>query len=129
MKILDTDHCVAFLRGKLDLSSRVSPSEELAVSTFSVGELAYGVYKSRRAAENLASLDLMLADFSILAFDENAAREFGALKARLESSGARLGDMDLQIAATALRHMAPLVTHDTQHFARVPDLVLEDWLT
>jgi tRNA(fMet)-specific endonuclease VapC len=128
MKILDTDHCVAFLRGKLDLSSRVSPSEELAVSTISVGELVHGVYKSRRVADNLVLLDLMLADLSALPFDEFAAREFGALKARLENSGARLDDLDLQIAATALRFKAPLVTHNMHHFGRVPGLALEDWL-
>jgi tRNA(fMet)-specific endonuclease VapC len=95
MKILETDHCVAFLRGRLDLSSRVSPFDELAISTNSVGELAHGVYKSRRAAENLALLDMMLANLSVLAFDEFAAREFGALKARLESLGERLDDFTL----------------------------------
>ena len=128
MKILDSDHCVALLRGKLDLRGRVSPLEELAVTAVSVGELAHGAHKSARAADNLARLDVLLAALAVLPYDEAAGREFGALKARLEGSGERLSDLDLQIAAIALRFTAPLLTHNRHHFERVPGLVLEDWL-
>ena len=49
MKVLDSDHCVAILRGQLDLSAHVAPDEELAVSAVSVGELVHGAAKSQRA--------------------------------------------------------------------------------
>lgn len=128
MKILDSDHCVALLRGYLDLRGRVSPAEELAVTAVSVGELVHGAHKSSRAAENLARLDVLLAAVTILPLDEGAARRFGLLKAKLERSGMGLSDLDLQIASVSLQQAAPLVTHNQQHFQRVPDLVLEDWL-
>ncbi|HEX9114914.1 MAG TPA: type II toxin-antitoxin system VapC family toxin, partial [Anaerolineae bacterium] len=95
MKILDGDHCVAILRGKLDLRDRVSPLEELAVTAISVGELTHDAHKSVRAAENLAQLDVLLAAFTVLPYDDAAGREFGALKAGLERSGQRLSDLDL----------------------------------
>ncbi|MBI5651378.1 MAG: hypothetical protein HZC40_13195 [Chloroflexi bacterium] len=55
MKILDSDHCVAILRGKLNLE-QISPTEELAITAISVGALTHGAHKSARAAENLARL-------------------------------------------------------------------------
>ncbi|MFO7615657.1 MAG: type II toxin-antitoxin system VapC family toxin [Bacteroidales bacterium] len=131
MKILDSDHCVALLRGLLDLEGFASPDEELAVTAVSVGELAHGAHKSQRAADNLARLDVLLAALIILPYDERAARQFGLLKAALEQRGERLSDLDLQIASIALAEDAPLVTHNQAHFQRLAALAtlrLEDWL-
>jgi predicted nucleic acid-binding protein len=41
----------------------------------------------------------------------------------------RILDLDLQIASIALREGAPLATHNGQHYRRVPELILEDWLS
>jgi tRNA(fMet)-specific endonuclease VapC len=128
MKILDSDHCVAVLRGKLDLRDWVTPTEILAVTTISVGELTHGAHKSDQTAKNLARLDVLLAAMEILPYTTESARRFGELKATLERAGQRLSDLDLQIASIALIHSAPLVTHNQRHFARIPDLLLEDWL-
>jgi tRNA(fMet)-specific endonuclease VapC len=132
MKILDSDHCVAILRGKLDLSGRVAPDEDLAITSISVGELVHGAAKSQRAAENLARLDVLLAAVAILPYDEWPARRFGQLKAQLEQAGEKIDDLDLQIASIALEQSAALVSHNQKHFARLVDqagLSLEDWLT
>jgi tRNA(fMet)-specific endonuclease VapC len=128
VKILDSDHCVALLRGRLDLRGRMRPLEELAVTAISVSELSYGAHKSARVAGNLAQLDVLLAGLTVLPFDDGAGREFGALRGRLEFAGQRLSDLDLQIAAIALQFAAPLLTHNRGHFARIPGLALEDWL-
>lgn len=128
MKLLDSDHCVAILRGRVDLQTRVAPTEPLAVTAISVGELTHGAHKSARPEENLARLEVLLATLVVLPFDETAARQFGLLKANLEQSGHPIADLDLQIGSTALAHKIPLVTHNTQHFSRLPGLVLEDWL-
>ena len=70
MKILDSDHCVAILRARLDLTGHVIPDEELAITTISVGELVHGASKSQSAADNLARLDVLLAAFTIYSYDE-----------------------------------------------------------
>jgi len=93
MKILDSDHFVAILRGRLDLTGRVDPNEELAITAISVGELVHGAAKSQRAAENLARLDVLLAALTILPFDVWSARRFGQLKAELEQAGERISDL------------------------------------
>lgn len=131
MKILDSDHCVAILRGQLDLKDHIQPDEELAITTISVGELAYGAHKSKRAADNLARLDVLFSALTLLPYDDQAARRFGQLKAALEQGGERLSDLDVQIASIAIESQSPLVTHNRSHFARLmdmADLVLKDWL-
>lgn len=128
MKILDSDHWIALLRGTLDLRGRVAADEELAITAISVGELVYGAACSSQPAEKLLQVDTLLATITIVAYDNAAAHRFGVLKRTLERRGERLADADLQIAASALGRGVPLVTHNKRHFARVPELMLEDWL-
>ena len=128
MIIIDSDHCVALLRGHLDLRGRISPDADLAVTAISVGELMHGVHKSSRVEENLAQLAVLLAAVIVLPYDQAAASRFGRLKAELERTGEGLGDLDLQIASIALEHGVPLATHNRRHFERVPGLTVEDWL-
>jgi tRNA(fMet)-specific endonuclease VapC len=128
VKLLDTDHWVAVLRGTLDLGGRVAPQEPLAITAVSVAELTHGAHRSARRERNLASLDVLLASLVVLDFDEAAGRRFGELKALLEGKGTVVGDLDLEIASIALVHDLALATHNAVHFERVPGLTLEDWL-
>lgn len=41
--------------------------------------------------------------------------------------GTPIGPYDFQIAAIALVHGATVVTHNTNEFSRVPNLLIEDW--
>jgi tRNA(fMet)-specific endonuclease VapC len=128
MKILDSDHCIAILRGKLDLSGKAETDEELAVTSISVGELTHGAHRSSRPEENLTRLDVFLAMLTVLSFDENSARRFGLLKSELERTGNLLQDLDLQIASIVIEHNAVLITHNQRHFGRLEGLELQDWL-
>jgi tRNA(fMet)-specific endonuclease VapC len=131
VKILDTDHCVAILRGSLDLESHAQPDDELATTAVSVGELVHGAHKSQKADENLARLDVLLSALTILPYGETEARYFGQLKAELQKGGEIISDPDLQIAAIALEAKSPLITHNLVHFERLAKkttLRLEDWL-
>lgn len=126
--MLDSDHCIAILRKKLDLRERVSPDEELATTAISVAELTHGANRSIHREDNLARLEVLLSALIILPFDEAAARRFGILKAELEKQGEPLDDMDLQIASIALENDLPLVTNNTRHFNRLNGLRLVNWL-
>lgn len=131
MKILDTDHCVAILRGRLDLRSRARPDDNLAITTITLGELVYGAHKSARPNDNLARLDAFLVGLDLLPFEVASAHRYGCLRASLEKHGQTISDLDLQIACIALQTDAPLLTHNRQHFERLTqyaELCLEDWL-
>jgi len=128
MRILDTDHCIAILRQKLDLSDHVAADEELFITSISVAELTHGANRSLHREDNLTRLEVLFAALIVLPFDEIAGRRFGHLKAELEEKGEPLDDLDLQIASIALEHNLPLATNNTKHFKRVKDLRLENWI-
>ncbi len=129
MNLLDTDHCIAILRGQLDLGAHVSPDEELATTAISVAELTHGANRSKHRDENLARVEVLLSSLSILPFDEPAGWRFGTLKAELESKGELLDNLDLQIASIAIESAATLLTNKTKHFKRIIGLNLLNWLT
>ena len=128
MRILDTDHCIAILRQKLDLGDHVAADEELFITSITVAELIHGVNRSLNREDNLTRLEVLLAALTVLPFDEMAGRRFGYLKAELEEKGETLDDLDLQIASIALDQNFPLVSNNTKHFKRVKNLKLENWL-
>lgn len=126
--ILDTDHCIAILRGKLDIGKHIAPTIDLYVTAITVSELVYGAHKSDRASAHLAQVDLLLESVIILPFDEQPARHCGEIKNVLRQMGSPIAEPDLQIANIALHHALPLVSHNQRHFARVPGLTLLDWM-
>jgi tRNA(fMet)-specific endonuclease VapC len=127
--MLDTDHCVAILRGDLDVSGRIEPTTALFVSAITVSELVYGALKSNRPEQNLSQIDLLLEAVTVLTLDESAARRCGHIKNQLRRQGLLIAEPDLQIASIALENALPLVTHNQKHFKRIPDLILQDWIT
>ena len=73
------------------------------------------------------AFERMVQTLPVIDFDLDAAEHGAAIRAHLESRGTPIGLADLFIAATARRHGCTLVTHNTREFARVPDLLIEDW--
>lgn len=126
--ILNADHCIAILRGKLDVSTHIEPTASLYVTAITVSELTYGAHKSDRASAHLVQVNLLLDSVIILPFDEQPARRCGELKDALRRLGSPIAEPDLQIASIALHHTLPLVSHNQRHFARVPGLTLLDWM-
>lgn len=94
-----------------------------------MGELLYGA--ARRESKQLSRQvrDLISGALTILPFDEHAAEVYGSLRAQLESDGEPLAEPDLRIASIALSRNLTVVTGNTRHFARVPDLPVENWLS
>jgi len=73
--------------------------------------------------------DRVVSYLPMLPFDADAARRYGDIRAELERRGTPIGDADLRIASIALARGLIVVTGNTKHFERVPDLVVENWLS
>jgi len=84
--------------------------------------------RSERRRENAERLRVFLSgNIDIVPFDEEDAVAAGDLRAALEGGGTPIGPYDVLIAAQALRTRATLVTANVSEFARVRDLLWQDW--
>jgi tRNA(fMet)-specific endonuclease VapC len=114
----------------LSLVRRIAavPPGEQGTTAITVGELLYGAARLDR--DRLVAKVRAIIEYAqyILPFDHAAAEIYGPLRARLEAEGRGLAEADLRIAAIALHHDLTLVTGNIRHFARVPDLRVENWL-
>lgn len=129
MKVLDTDTCIAILRGnQAVIERRASTTEDVATTWISVAELSYGAAKSRAPDANLALVKSFIATLAVLGLDEASARIFGEAKALLERQGQRLADADLLIGAVAASRRATVVTGNRRHYERIPGVTVEDWI-
>ena len=121
--LLDTNQVVYYLRQETrvidDLQSR--RGEGLAVSIISVAELYEGIFRATNPEEAERALKDFLSEVTVLSIDEEVARIFGQERARLRQVGMPMSDLDLLIAATALRHDLTLLTAD-RDFERVKNL-------
>lgn len=103
-------------------------AEELCVSVMTAAELRFGAVKAGRP--DLTSLvEAYLARVTILDWAESATFHYARIRAKLESLGTPIGNMDLLIACHAVAEQAMLVTNNLRHFAAVPDLRVEQWST
>ncbi len=128
MFVLDSDHCVAILRGRLDVSEHIGAADPLGVTAITAAELIHGARRSARPERNLQAVHELLELLQVLPFGRAAAEQFGQIKAYLEARGSPLPDLDLLIASTVLAAGGVLVTHNSRHFRGIPGLTTADWL-
>ena len=62
---------------------------------------------------------------TVVNLDEEVCRIFGRERSRLRAEGNLIGDLDILIGATALRHGLTLLTNNRRHFERLADLAIE----
>ncbi|MDR2093506.1 MAG: type II toxin-antitoxin system VapC family toxin [Azoarcus sp.] len=104
------------------------PVGDIGISRITGAELAYGVEKSG-SARNRQALEKFLAPLEIMAFDSDAMRQYGQLRARPEKQGTPIEPPDMLIAAHAMALGSILVTDNLREFERIPGLALENWAT
>jgi tRNA(fMet)-specific endonuclease VapC len=124
--ILDSGVIIGGERGTLDLEQWIAsqPSQEFEVAAVTLAELWHGVERatSTQRAKRQMYVENVLAAVRIIPYTEQTARIHARLWAKLESSGRRIGDYDLIIAATALERGSDLATFNKRHFSAVKGL-------
>ena len=126
--MLDTNTCI-YARKRLAGFEPRLPLSDCGVSIIVLGELEWGVARSRRVEENQNGLRDFLTAVQVIDLDVEVARQYGQLRAYLRSIGQPIGPNDLWIAAHALARNVPLITHNLSEFQRVPDLSVDTWMT
>ncbi len=102
--------------------------QESYLSTLVLGELYKGVYCSTQLERNLDTLTRFANQLPIIAFDQQAAIEFGKIQSELRKIGKPTGQLDALIASVARSRQDILVTDNTRHFENISNLVIENWL-
>jgi tRNA(fMet)-specific endonuclease VapC len=135
--LIDASILIAHERGTLDIGAlverRITGREEegLHLSVVTVSELLHGVHRAEdrtRRTRRSAWVESVLDQFPVLPIDMPTARAHAELWAGLSAAGTPVGAHDLWIAATAVSRGLSLATANRREFARVPGLVVEDWL-
>lgn len=133
MYLLDTDILSDLMKrkpsGRLEARIASVPADTLFTSSITLGELIFGAKKKRSSRLMRAVEDRVVCYLPVLPFDADAARRYGETRAETERRGTPIGDADLRIASIALVRGLTVVTGNTKHFQRVPDLGVENWLS
>ena len=106
----------------------VLPPRDQFTTAITVGELLHGAYRVGRESLTARVEQVVCSAQTVLPFDAAAARTFAEQKAELEGRGEPIAEPDLRIASIALSHDLVMVTRNVRHFARVPGLVVENWI-
>jgi len=86
-----------------------SDANSVAVSAITIAELEYGARRSKDYESEIAAVRKILLPFDTYCYDgDDCAYHYGCIRYELEASGARIGPLDLLIAAHALSLEATL---------------------
>jgi len=135
IRILDTDTLSLAQRSHPAVVSRLKALQpkQRGITVISLEEQMRGrlaqIAQAKSNEQLLRAYDLLeqthhgLCKIQRFAFDEKSRQRFDKLK----QLKIRIGTLDLRIAAIALERNAVLVTRNRQDFAKIPDLIIEDW--
>ncbi len=124
--LIDTDIASFIFKGS-DYADPYVPllsGNELALSFMSVAELFQWAILLQWGDRRLAQLEQYLSNYLIIPVDRPLCREWAQIRADRQSAGRVISPQDAWIAATALRHDLPLVTHNTKDFLEILNLRL-----
>jgi tRNA(fMet)-specific endonuclease VapC len=127
--LLDTNICVFFLRGKLNLDEIIKKKgrENCFISEITVVELRYGAENSDNSTKSHKSLDAFLSGLSIIPIFGSIKR-YAKEKVRLKNIGRPMHDeFDLLIGVTAIENKLTLVTDNVKDFERLDGIKIENW--
>jgi len=122
--LVDTDWVIHYLNGHSAIVARIQnlSTEGIALSVISLAELYEGVFYSRGPQQSEQALQAFLRGVDVLGVDDETTRIFGRERGRLRAEGKMIGDFDLLIGATALRHGLTILTNNRRHFELIENL-------
>jgi tRNA(fMet)-specific endonuclease VapC len=121
--VIDTSIFIAYLRSKDRTNTALAklPTETvLYVSSITAFELYSGATDIKKRQD----IDTLLQGIFILPLNTDIAKNAGFIYQDLRRRGNMIEVTDILIAATALENDLPIKTLNTNHFQRIPGLVI-----
>jgi tRNA(fMet)-specific endonuclease VapC len=125
--LIDTDWVIDHLNSLSPATKRLRQLEPqgLAISIITVAELWEGVIFSRNRQRSETMLREFINNVRVINIDGETCQQFGQIRGSLRSEGKLIGDLDLLIAASSLRHDLTLLTNNRRHFEHIEGLRIE----
>jgi tRNA(fMet)-specific endonuclease VapC len=124
--ILDTN-IVSYLLKNDALAQPYLPhlaGNSLYISFITVGELYLWAENNGWGTKRRADLETRLRNYIVIPYDHVIARSYGLVGAERRRAGKPISLNDAWIAACAVRHDVPLVTHNRKDFTDITALQL-----
>ena len=126
--LLDTCICIALLKKSPTVIQRLGEvgTHNCKISDITLAELYFGAYKSgqKKHFEDVEVIKNLFEQYDIT----NCIKEYGDIRWQLERTGKKIDHFDMLIGATALHEKLIVVTGNTNHFERIPNLRIENWM-
>jgi len=126
MVIVDTDVASFLFKGdtRAQLYRQHLQGKTLALSFMTVAELYQWAFMRNWNAHSLARLEERMQTYVIVPYDAELCRQWAKVCVERQRLGRPISAQDAWIAATAIRHNCPLVTHNRDDFADVAGLTV-----
>ena len=124
--LVDSDWVIDHLNGVQRVVSRLAElaEEGVGLSVISLAEVYEGVFYSSDPPREEQAMQDLLQGITVIAVDDEICRIFARERGRLRAAGNIIGDFDLLIGATALRHGLTLLSNNRNHFQRIQGLTI-----
>jgi len=122
--ILDTNIVSYMMRGG-PVAGRYAPhmrGRSLYITFVTIGEMYYGAERNAWGPRRRTALAAYLGRFTVVPYNPQVSRRYGAIRAGRESRGARIETNDAWIAACAVEYNLPLITHNARDFQHIHGL-------
>jgi len=129
--LLDTDTLSAVIKqNPVALSHSRSYLATYRILTFSLitrYEVLRGL-KAKNALVQIGAFEKLCAVSEVLSLTDAVVQRAADIYGDLHQRGQLIGDADILIAATAIENGLTCVTNNENHFKRIPNLLLDNWL-
>lgn len=98
--------------------------QTLAISFMTVAELYQWAALRNWGRRRVQQLEAHMRGYVVIPFDRAVCQVWGDVRAMCQRTGQPISVQDAWIAATALHHQLPLVTHNPDHFQPVQGLTI-----
>ena len=122
--LVDTDWAIDHMHANEMVVRRLRAlaPDGIGMSIISVAELYEGILYSRDTEAGAIALRELLRWVGVVPIDDEVCRIFARERGRLRQAGTPIGDFDLLIGSTALRHNLTMLTNNRRHFDRIQGL-------
>ena len=100
----------------------------LSISNATLAELYFGAYNSQKVDSNIKRIEAFKKNLVVYSDSDLSAEAFGRFKSKLSTQGKIIEDFDILIASIAYSNNCILVTNNPDHFSRIDELKIENWL-